>query len=572
MPPTGLPCFVSRPRCASRLAAVHGSNDTSAIVNVAARVTYRSFYSGLDESRVHRLRRSGITFNRPRGRDTFSVAFESRLRIVPLTQMSDLYGPIDASLITAVNADDPTSSAGNPLEQKKFMAGDAHIRRVVERKRRDEARLREKQDWHVLVVDPIELAAAAAPVPFPSPHPAYYQDWPTTASAASTRPPRASWRVLEQREASPYGDPSLPFFASADATTTTATVGEAAGGSSCLSEGNVARPFASSTASLPSNAYFYRPRDRRHLQQSGDTTLLAGTAVREITLHLPHPDSTPSHPLPPSPHAVRQRFYTAVCVDPDIHHDRFHREEAQVEMISAYRNILYEAAELATPAESGMNDAGSLRRSSATTRAAPFVADVVRVPALCQYSCGGRFLHELGKLNQQSVIKGFHRLSNEAKEELITNRCFTVEIYVPPLLLEQFEKAFLEEAWEAPTSTLNPGRTALYPGLAPPRTLLQYDGWIGKRAELIEAVETGGRSLLSGVKHALDGTPIEEKEVLPNLRVFGAREEQQRMLEGERRTAAAALDTPPGPSTYAPLRAGLQDDAAGRDEENGKTK
>jgi hypothetical protein len=491
-----------------------------------------------------------MTFNRPRGRDTFSIAFESRLRIVPLTHVSDLYGPIDVSLITAVNADDPTSSAGNPLEQKKYMAGDALMRRVVEKKRKDEASLRGKRDWHVLVVDPIELAAVAAPIPFPSPHPLYYCDWPTPSSSSSSsgmEQRRPSQHVLEQREICGYGDPSLPFLSSGD------------GADDVLS------PNVPST----SNAFFYRTVDRNHLQQNGDTTLLHGTVVHQTTLHLPHPDSTASAPLPSSPHTIRQHFHTAVCVDPDIHHDRFHREEAQVEMISAYRNILYEAAEVALSSldsGSGGSIRGRARQSSATVRAAPYVADVVRVPALCHYSCGRNLYHELGKLNQQSVIKGFHRLSSEAKEALIANRCFTVELYVPPMLLEQFERAFLEEAWEVPTSTLNPGRTALYPGLAPPRTLLQYNGWTGNRPELIEAVETKGKSLLSGVKYGLDGKPIEQTEVLASLRIFGTCEEQQQMLEGERRTAATELGTPLQP-TYTPLQSGLQGDVAASDKQ-----
>lgn len=521
-------------------------------------VARRGFYAGLDESRVHRLRRSGMTFNRPRGRDTFSVAFESRLRIVPLAQMSDLYGPIDVSLITAVNADDPTSSVGNPLEQKKFMAGDAQMRRVVEKKKREEASLREKRDWHVLVVNPIELAAATAPVPFPSAHPAYYQDWSTSRGDASQRQ-RTSRSVLERNAVSAYGDASLPYLSYVMKHSASAASVNAESPPEDIASGAYA---ADKTLPPPPtrDAYFYRASSRRQLQQNGDTTLLPGTVVRQATLQLPHPDSTAAHPLPSTSHVIRQYFHTAVCVDPDIHHDRFHREEAQVEMISAYRNILYEAAELALPVN-GADGGGSLRRTSATLHAAPYVADVVRVPALCHYSCGHRFLHELGKLNQQSVIKGFHRLSNEAKEALILNRCFTVEIFVPPMLLEQFEKAFLEEAWEAPTSTLNPGRTALYPGLAPPRTLLAYDGWTGKRPELLEAVETQGKSLLSGAKYGLDGKLIEEEEVLAHLRVFGTREEEQRLLEGERHTAAKQLGAPLQ-RTYAPLRSGLQADAA----------
>ncbi|KAG5475682.1 hypothetical protein LSCM4_04266 [Leishmania orientalis] len=524
----------------SRAAALSVTLSSSSMLSCASSMTAvrtprRNFYSGLDESRVHRLRRSGMTFNRPRGRDMFSMAFESRLRVVPLTQMSDLYRPIDVPLLTAANADDPTSSEGNPIEKKKYMAGDARMRKVVEDKQRAEAALREKRVWHVLVVDPIELRMAQAPLPFPSPHPAYYRDW--TAPEGERRP---SSRVLERRFTAEFGIPTP------DALTEMTEVGTEAA-------------VAANVGAPESLAFFYTADNRRHLQQNGDTTLLSGVQVREALLSIPDATSTAAQPLPSSSQTIRQHFHMAVCVDPDISHGRFQREEAQVEMISAYRNILYEAVELghASVSSSSASAGGSLRRTVATQRTAPFVADVVRVPALCQHSCGRRFLHELGKLNQQAVVKGFHRLSNEAKEALIANRSFTVEIYVPPLLLEQFERAFLEEPWEVPLSTLNPGRTALYPGLAPPRTLLQYDGWIGKRPELVEGIATKGKSLLRGAKVGLDGRLIEEREVLAGLRVFGAHEEQQQMLEGERKTAAEQLGVPLQ-QTYAPLQAGLQ--------------
>lgn len=534
-------------RSAAACAALSSFSATScAGSTTAVRTLGRNFYSGLDESRVHRLRRSGMTFNRPRGRDTFSAAFESRLRIVPLTQMSDLYAPIDVSLLTAVNADDPTSSEGNPLEKKKYMAGDARMRKVVEDKQRAEAALREKRDWHLLVVDPIELRMVPAPLPFPSPHPAYYHDWTTMEGER-----RSSSRVLERRPTVEFGIP-IPD-APAETTGTGTGVAVAAAAATDVADGTVANVDASGPL-----AFFYPSGNRRHLQQNGDTTLLSGVQVRQTTLSIPSSTSTAAQLLPSLSQTIRQHIHTAVCVDPDISHDRFHREEAQVEMISAYRNILYEAFELglASSSASSASAGGSLRRTAVTQGGVPFVADVVRVPALCHYSCGRRFLHELGKLNQQAVVKGFHRLSNEAKEALIMNRSFTVEIYVPPMLLEQFERAFLEEPWEVPLSTLNPGRTALYPGLAPPRSLLEYDGWVGKRPELVEGVATQGKSLLRGTKVGLDGRVIEEREVLASLRVFGAREEQQQMLEGERKTAAEQLGVPLQP-TYAPLHAGL---------------
>lgn len=558
--------------------AAAAASAPSAASGVAAR---RGFYSGLDESRVHRLRRSGMTFNHPRGRDTFSIAFESRLRLVPLTQMSDLYGPIDASLLTAVKPDDPTSSEGNPLEKKKVMAGDERMRHVVEGKKRAEASLREKRDWHVLVVDPVEQDMVRAPVAFPSAHPAYYSDWAAPASRAVLQrravPAFGLPAPSEQREEADHSSSSPTGSGNASTRSAIGSGEEEGGVLPPPSQADARESTAASSSSTPQAdhptdfAYFYGHEDQRHLQQSGDTSLLPGCRVCEATLRLAADSAASATSAATTLHAIRQHFHTAVCIDPDIRHERFRREEAQVEMISAYRNILYEAVEVGRAGS--MRGGGGPRETCSSTgphpqpqhqpprpRATPFVADVVRVPVLCQYSSVPRFAHELGKLNQQAVIKGFHRLSNEAKEALIVNRSFTVELYVPPVLLEQFERAFLEEAWEVPLSTLNPGRTALYPGLAPPATLLQYDGWIGKRQELIDGIATKGRSLLRGDKYGLDGRLIEQREVLANMRVFGAAAERQRMLEGERQTAVAQLGVSAS-ATYAPLQAGLMADA-----------
>ncbi|AAQ15895.1 uncharacterized protein TEOVI_000038600 [Trypanosoma equiperdum] len=394
----------------------------------------RSFYAGLDDSRVMRLRRSNTTLNKPRGRDAFSLAFEKRIHLLPLTQVGDLYGlPVPPSA--------PGESSGGAAEET--------IR--------------------VLVVDLLLLEDVESLISFPASNPLYYEDWPTVSD-------NSEGEVPSDRRS---------------------------GISSSLALGE-------SGFSLPSS-------NKRHLRQYGDTTLLRNSFVREAA------------------HGVSAQFHTAICINPFIDVDRFRREEAQVEMISAYRNILYEAAEVPDGR-----------------------ADVIRIPALCCDTCGPRFYHEIGKLNQQSLIKGFHRIGSEAKETLMLNPKFIVEVYVPLPFLQQFQRAFLEDAWETPESTLNPGRTALYPGLAPPRSLLPLEGWIGKRPELVEAIETEGRSLMSGVKYSLDGKPIEEREVLAELRVFGREKEQEEMLKREEETATQqGLEVAPNGNTVAPLRAGI---------------
>ncbi|RNF27069.1 uncharacterized protein Tco025E_00727 [Trypanosoma conorhini] len=390
------------------------------------------FYAGLDESRVRRLRRASTTFNKPRGRDTLSLAFERRVRVLPLLGAGDMYAAPAASSAAA-----DCGAAGAS-----------------------------RRPLRVLVVELLSLGDVEAVVPYPAPHPTYYAGWTDDGQPhAAAKTPGAS-----------------PFLVSG-------------------------------------RGRMLLPGNKMQLRQNGDTSLLRGTFTRRGASH------------------GDTEYAVALCIDPYLDLGRFRREEAQVELICGYRNVLYEAVELP---------------------GGP--ADVVRIPALSCDTCGENLRHELGKLSQQALIKGFHRISNEAKESLIVNPRFRVEVYVPPRLLEEFGRAFLEDAWETPESTIDPGRTALYPGLPPPRTLLEADGWIGKRRELVEAVETEGRSLMRGTQRALDGTAIAPREVLTDIRVFGREREQQVMLEGERETAAKEGYDATGdghPASIAPRRPGI---------------
>merc|ERR1719456_797898 len=108
-------------------------------------------------------------------------------------------------------------------------------------------------------------------------------------------------------------------------------------------------------------------------------------------------------------------------VDPVINHRMFRREEAQVEMITAYRNVLYEFHDMQT-----------------IKPGAPPVLNL-RVPALSLYTAD-RFQEDLGKLNQQSVIKGFNRLPQHVKDWFITHPTVRVELYVPGVFITQFER------------------------------------------------------------------------------------------------------------------------------------
>lgn len=168
-----------------------------------------------------------------------------------------------------------------------------------------------------------------------------------------------------------------------------------------------------------------------------------------------------------------------------------------------------------------------------------------------------RFADDIAKLNQQSIIKGFHRVSLECKEALLSRPHFGVELYVPPHKLSWFQATFAQEAWETPESILTPGRLALYPGLAPPKQMLALDGWTGKRPELIEAIHTEGRSLELEAPKSLGGTPQEEMEVYANLNLTNSKAATAQMLALEESTArAAGLE----PKERKPLRPGLQED------------
>jgi hypothetical protein len=244
-----------------------------------------------------------------------------------------------------------------------------------------------------------------------------------------------------------------------------------------------------------------------------------------------------------------------LVVDPNLNQDQYRNEEAQVELITAYRNILSEVAEY--------NDPRSHRRLCRQIRdenggRADTPVSVLRIPALSLYSSGPQFEGAMGKLSQQSVIKAFHRLSQEAKETLIKDANFKVELYIPGQWYGEFQKAFSSEAWATPESILMPGRLNLYPGLAPPEQLLQYEGWVGKRPELLEAVQTRGKSLTTGTLKGTDGHTIECCDVHTLTDVFSTGMSSAKLLEGERQTAEAQGLKREVPDSSTPLFAGLQ--------------
>lgn len=225
-------------------------------------------------------------------------------------------------------------------------------------------------------------------------------------------------------------------------------------------------------------------------------------------------------------------FATVItCVEPVLDVDCFEREEAEVEMMSAFRNILIHVAEDTT-------------------------ATTVHIPALCLDTAGDRLRHLVPKLNQSALLKGFHRLSGPMKDTLQLREGLSVELLVPKGMWDTFTGVFAEEPWEAPTTLFSVPKP-YYPQLPPPTTLLNAEGWIGKRPELVEAVETRGRSLLEKPIYTLEGTLDKPESVLETVQLYEGNSSLANRLKNERATAEAQFGRVKS-DKYVPLSAGLQ--------------
>jgi len=380
------------------------SSSTSSLGVSPIAFARRGFYSGLDDKRVHRLRRSSMMFNRLRGRDSVSLQFEKRVTLKPFVDFSDLYRGLD-----------------------------------------------ERSD--IAIVCPISNLSVDAPIAFPSPFPIQYD----------TRYfPLCETDVTETHDTSPTTAAVAPHF-SHDL--------------------------------------------RRFLRKDCDSaSVFQKAATRNGATPLEEKKSV-SH------------CCWVFIVDPIADRPQYRKEEAQVELITAYRNALVEISE------------------------SPTLVQTIRIPVFSVDNAVSqtRWVEEdLGKLTQQSIIKAFHRIPTETKELLMSNPMFTVELYIPLEKLPSFQQAFLEEAWETPRSVLAPGRLNLYPGLAPPKEMKNLPGWVGKRPELLEAIETEGRSLESKAQLTLDGRTVAISDQHAEVDVTGSRTFTQRMLVKEAESAKAS--------------------------------
>jgi len=154
---------------------------------------------------------------------------------------------------------------------------------------------------------------------------------------------------------------------------------------------------------------------------------------------------------------------TIYAVEPNLG-DSFEVDEAQVEMITTYRNILLEAYAL----------------RPVTT---------LSIPALClREGTAGRYSNRVPKMNQMSVIKGFHRISEDAQDyftEIAHRKELAIRIAVPEVLLPLMQSVYQEEPWPYQRTIMHLGRTDFYNQTTPPRQLQETaPGWVGKRKEL----------------------------------------------------------------------------------------
>eukprot|EP00759_Apiculatamorpha_spiralis_P041356 PhF_6_TR40011/c0_g1_i1/m.59379 len=136
-------------------------------------------------------------------------------------------------------------------------------------------------------------------------------------------------------------------------------------------------------------------------------------------------------------------------------------DEAQVELITAYRNILLDAVHGFRPFSE------------------------LRVPPLSVHpDLSGKHVKRIIKMNQQALIKSFHRIPEYMQDELNDMGAF-VHVVVPDAYYELFARIYAEEPWQVARTLFNLGRTDMYTDTEIPAQLREYPGWTGKRPELL---------------------------------------------------------------------------------------
>lgn len=292
-------------------------------------------------------------------------------------------------------------------------------------------------------------------------------------------------------------------------------------------------------------------------------------------------------------------------------------EEAEVELLAAYRAIFWGVAQQLQRAREGRGDEennnnkdllclGAVR----TLRLAPLL-----LPLAMRAMSAGASMEDVGvlgdrlpKLTQTAMLKGFQRLWTEDRERLLfakrtdadanaaaaaspavtsaaerqrraqsigdtlganeleTTPQLRVELVIPPQLMPAFGAAFASEPWDAPTSLLMPSNGRMfdmYAGLAPPESLRAFDGFIGNRAEVVAAIDSG--TAVPAATQTLAGDAVVAEEQMTHVQMIAATTAGRRSERVERQReridafAKGLLPSPDEPA-YVPLSSGLASD------------
>ena len=269
-------------------------------------------------------------------------------------------------------------------------------------------------------------------------------------------------------------------------------------------------PHPSYIPAFTENGVYSWSKDiRKNIRKNGDaclTTYNVSTSPSVEQQHSGDGDAKTAAQVATTSASMKNHIITVM--DPDLTHRMYRLEEASIEMITAFRNILFEFWDLKT-------------------------ARLLRIPALSIYTHRPQLEEDIPKINQVSIIKGFHRCPNALKEWWFINKDLRIELFVPMKLLPTYQRTFLEEAWGTPESIWIPNRTTLYPGIDVPELLLENPGFHGHRPEILDSVKTGGLSLEGGPK-MLDGSPAEKADAIAGAQTAAARHQSSNVRKLEK--------------------------------------
>lgn len=271
-----------------------------------------------------------------------------------------------------------------------------------------------------------------------------------------------------------------------------------------VEQGHILRPHSMSLYYLSTSSFAGGDSDdtslstfdsdkKRRLQKDGDTNVV------RIPIHVPCSEynNNSNQEQEKNEHEKIIVAHMIQVIEPDVRDVSFQKMEAQIELITAFRNVLMEFFELSCPASNSSSSSSSSRSLSSSSAAGSYEFllqqkprfTTLRIPPLALAFHNGKFDHgDMEKMHHAALIQAFHRCSGKAKDWFAIHQdLLTVELFVPRAMLDSFHRAFYEsgEAWETPDSAFVPKRIAMYPGMQMPSTLLENaPGFIGKREEI----------------------------------------------------------------------------------------